>query len=198
MLSRRIFYIAQRTICENRRIFHSLGTLSRFDSKQCNLCVNSPYLHRNPNLMINKRFRRKKQTVEHDDDIDNEEDSLDVDDYLQTKSTKIINSNLPSLRLEVVAKAGFGLSRAKIEQAFYNSNIRVNGEKRLKKSRPIEVEDEIDLIIGRSPDNPNFLIVHRCILLSAKPKTDSIAVKLIRNKSLLIEDYKDPWNGVID
>ncbi|KZC09899.1 hypothetical protein WN55_00545, partial [Dufourea novaeangliae] len=84
----------------------------------------------------------------------------------------------------------------KIDKAFYNSNIRINGERCLKKGSQVEVDDEIDIVVGRSPNNPGFLIVHRCIVLSASPDEDTIKVKLLSNKSLLIEDYNDPWNGV--
>ncbi|XP_043258238.1 mitochondrial transcription rescue factor 1 isoform X2 [Colletes gigas] len=144
------------------------------------------------------RFKSRKQASEHEDSDEDEDESLEVADYLQTKNSKLIKATVPSLRLDAIAKVGFGLSRTKIEEAFYNSNIRVNGEKCLKKSVLVKVEDEIDLITGRSPNNSNFLIIHRCIVLSFKSTSNGIIAKLLRNKSLLIEDYANPWNGVIN
>ncbi|XP_076239620.1 mitochondrial transcription rescue factor 1 [Calliopsis andreniformis] len=196
---RQIYCIAQRTICENKRIFHTLGIISKFNSEPYNSCINSSYFQPNLNLTINKRFKSKNRSIKHntESDSDSEDESEgEIDNYLLGKNSKVIYATVPSLRVDAIAKAGFGISRNKIDKEFYNSNIRVNGKKCLKKSATVEVEDEIDLITGRSPVNAKLLIVHRCILLSAKSNTDSISVKLVRNKSLLIEDYDDPWNGV--
>ncbi|XP_076628519.1 mitochondrial transcription rescue factor 1 isoform X1 [Colletes latitarsis] len=191
-----IYNFMRRTICENKRISHILKDSSKFYSQRYNLFVNYSYLERNLNLVIFKRFKSKKQTSEHVDDNEDEDELPEIDDYLQTKNSKIVRATVTSLRLDAIAKVGFGLSRTKIEEAFYNSNIRVNGEKYLKKSALVKVEDEIDLVIGRSSNSSNFLIVHRCVILLFKATSDGIIVKLLRNKSLLIEDYADPWNGV--
>ncbi|XP_076628521.1 mitochondrial transcription rescue factor 1 isoform X2 [Colletes latitarsis] len=196
MSSRIIYNFMRRTICENKRISHILKDSSKFYSQRYNLFVNYSYLERNLNLVIFKRFKSKKQTSEHVDDNEDEDELPEIDDYLQTKNSKIVRATVTSLRLDAIAKVGFGLSRTKIEEAFYNSNIRVNGEKYLKKSALVKVEDEIDLVIGRSSNSSNFLIVHRCVILLFKATSDGIIVKLLRNKSLLIEDYADPWNGV--
>lgn len=59
----------------------------------------------------------------------------------------------------------------------------------------LSVGDEIDLIRGPSPTNPDFLVVSRIEILSAKGNVDTIRVKLKRQKSLIIENYNDPWKG---
>ncbi|XP_054003888.1 mitochondrial transcription rescue factor 1 isoform X2 [Hylaeus anthracinus] len=147
--------------------------------------------------MILKRFKSKKEASEEVDENDNEEnESLEVDDYLLTKNSKIINATVSSLRVDAIAKVAFGLSRNLIDRAFYDSNIRINGKKILKKSHQVEVDDEIDLVVDRDTKNPKLIIVHRSILLKAKGNVDSISVKLLRNKSLLIEDYPEPWDGM--
>ena len=197
MLSKALCSIVRRAIYENRLIFHTLQNLSKHNSQQYSLCGNI-FFQRNINSAIHKRYKSRKHASEQGDEDEDEKESIQVDDYLQTKNSKIIDTNVASLRLDAIAKAGFGISRTKIDKAFYNSNIRVNGEKCFKKGVTVEVEDEIDLITGRSPSNPNFLIVHRCIILAATATSDSISVRLLRNKSLLIEDYNDPWNGVIN
>ncbi|KOC60521.1 Uncharacterized protein C6orf203 like protein, partial [Habropoda laboriosa] len=132
----------------------------------------------------------------HEEQEQENEGELDVDDYLNTEKAKIIKSTVPSLRLDVVAKVGFGISRTKLEKEFYKSNLRLNGNKCLKKSEMVQIGDEIDYIVSKSPDNPANLIVNRCILLSANinSESDVILVKLVQNKSLLIEDYNDKWN----
>lgn len=85
-----------------------------------------------------------------------------------------------------------------METLFYESKIRVNGKKLLKKSSQVSVGDEIDVIKGISHMNPDHLIVQRIEVLSAKPKeeSDGLLVKLRRNKSLVIENYEEsPYNS---
>jgi len=59
------------------------------------------------------------------------------------------------------------------------------------------VGDELDLVRGTSPSNPNFLIVGRVEVLDAKPRSteEGIEVKLRRSKNLVIENYPngDSW-----
>lgn len=82
---------------------------------------------------------------------------------------------------------------SKIEVAFYESRIRVNGEKVTKKSHTVEVGDEVDLVSGPSPNNPDFLIVSRVEVISAKLDGDELAVKLRKFKKLLINNYDSKW-----
>jgi len=84
---------------------------------------------------------------------------------------------------------------SKIEVAFYESRIRVNGEKVLKKSHSLEVGDEVDLVKGPSPNNPDFLLVSRVEVLSAKLDGDELDVKLKKYKSLLINNYENKWKS---
>lgn len=55
--------------------------------------------------------------------------------------------------------------------------------------------DEIDIVRGPSPSNPDFLLVSRIHLLDAKENADNINIKLTRNKALVIENYSDPWKA---
>lgn len=72
-----------------------------------------------------------------------------------------------------------------LKQKYINFNMQVN------------LGDEIDFIQKRSPDNPNYLIINRCILLSIKtePEEENFKIKLLQNKSLLIEEYQDKWHN---
>lgn len=84
---------------------------------------------------------------------------------------------------------------SKIEVAFYESRIRVNGEKVSKKSHTLDVGDEVDLIIGPSPNNPDFLFVSRVEVMSAKLDGDELEVKLKKFKRLLIDNYDNKWKS---
>lgn len=105
------------------------------------------------------------------------------------------------------------LSNSKIEKLFYESKIRLNGKKVLKKSisvrfRFIEFrviicvywndfhfqvknDDEIDVIKSVSPLNPDNLVVSRIELLSSKVSDDEEHIIIVarRFKSLTIENY---------
>lgn len=190
--------LVRHRVYKNKRIIHSFVTAPISSCQQYKLRPTYLCLQPSLNSITQRRFKSKKQLSSREEDSDDEQESTEIDNYLQTQGGKVVIVSVPSLRLDAVAKAGFGLSRNKIDKAFYNSNLRINGKKYLKKSGTIEVEDEIDLVIGRSNSNPAFITVHRCIIVSIKPAEEAIEIKLIRNKSLLIEDYDDPWNGVVD
>lgn len=81
------------------------------------------------------------------------------------------------------------MARNKIETAFYENRIRINGKKIQKKSLTCKVGDEIDLIKGESPTNSNHLLIARIEIVSTKPKLDGISVTMRRFKSLTVEKY---------
>jgi len=120
-----------------------------------------------------------------------------------------------------------------VEKLFYESRIRVNGKKILKKSAQVNhrciilvrrafyeetclkcfytvsvtfynvslqlhVGDEVDVIRGLSPMNPEFLLVSRIEILSVKAGEENIVVKLRRLKSLIVENYSEPWKESAD
>lgn len=161
------------------------------------------YLIKNgTNVIINGQFTRFKKK----DDTKNkrklvseteseEASSENFEDSIQDKSTKVMNVHVHSLRTDLLLKAGLGIARNKVETLFYESKIRLNGQKINKKSVQVEVGDEIDVIRGPNPNNPNFLTVARVEILSAKEKEDSISVKLRRSKSLTVENYDEKWKS---
>ncbi|XP_076766073.1 uncharacterized protein LOC143432951 [Xylocopa sonorina] len=193
MLRRTLFNIARRKICTNAGILRTIENTRKFNSKQCSLFVNySYYPEQNFTPMILRRFKSKGKTASEAIHGEDEEDVLDVDDYLKTEQSKAFQAYVSSLRLDVIAKVGFNLSRAKIDKEFYKNNIRLNGQKCPKKNIPVHPEDQVDLILGPSPTNPNNLIVNRCILMSAEVwdiDPNVLRVILLVNKNLLIEDY---------
>ncbi|XP_046980095.1 mitochondrial transcription rescue factor 1 [Schistocerca americana] len=139
------------------------------------------------------KYTKKRESTEEDedDDIDSVSEVLDpLDKSISTKKC-----NVTSLRVDLIIKAGMGMARNKVETAFYESRIRVNGKKILKKSVHVNVGDEIDIIRGPSSSNPDFLVVTRIELLSAAPKDDSVVVHLKRHKNLVVENYDEPWRG---
>ncbi|XP_017761093.1 PREDICTED: uncharacterized protein LOC108551432 [Eufriesea mexicana] len=176
------------------KIFYTLENVQWFNPSY-NLRVNFLYPQQNLNSTIFVRAKSqgkifsKGEKKEEEEEDENEID--EIDDYLRTQNSKIIVTKIPSLRLDVIAKIGFGMSRSKLDKEFYKNNIRLNGERCLKKGVMIHIKDQIDYIKGKSPTNPNYLIVDRCVLVSVNTteEMDTIYVKIIQNKSLLVDDY---------
>jgi hypothetical protein len=62
----------------------------------------------------------------------------------------------------------------------------------------LHVGDEVDVIRGLSPMNPDFLLVSRLQILSVKAGEENIIVKIRRFKSLTVENYSEPWTESAD
>lgn len=137
----------------------------------------------------NKYTKRPEYDSDSDSDSDNE---------VYDGVSKMISVTVGSMRVDLIIKKGLGLARNKVEKIFYESRVRVNGKKIPKKSVPLKVTDEVDVIKGVSPVNPEFLSISRLVIRSAKP-TDSddneegIVVKLQKYKTLYVENYEEPW-----
>lgn len=140
----------------------------------------------------------KLQKADSDDEDESDEEELNLADTPMGKGSKMIDVRIPSLRLDTVAKAGLGVSRNKIDEEFYKSNIRLNGEKVFKKSVPVEVGDEIDIVLHQSTTNPQHLVINRVSLINAKSGSDLIHVKLLREKNLTVENYEEPWKNSVE
>lgn len=149
-----------------------------------NILSNS--VRNSPNVSSTIQFKRTKSKTTNrftdSSSSDHSEDSLPSD-----KSTTIMKINISNTRVDLIIKSGLGIARNKIEKLFYENKIRVNGQKINKKSEQVGEGDEIDVIKGPSPSNPDFLVVSRVDILSMKPDSDSISVKLRRCRSLLVD-----------
>uniref|UniRef100_A0A1Q3G409 Mitochondrial transcription rescue factor 1 C-terminal domain-containing protein n=1 Tax=Culex tarsalis TaxID=7177 RepID=A0A1Q3G409_CULTA len=147
-------------------------------------------LSRGKSKKANRNQQGHRQDEEEDDDDDDDKDLDEFDELLTDKNAKVVKTSVGSLRADLIVKAGLGIARNKVETLFYESKIRVNGKKLLKKSAQLDVGDEVDVVKGPSPTNPDHLIVSRVEILAANPKSESIGVSLRRHKSLIIENYE--------
>ncbi|ALC47559.1 CG4884 [Drosophila busckii] len=131
------------------------------------------------------KYERKSNKATEDLDSDDELDA----EFKDERDSKVIKTNVNSLRADLLLKSGLGMARNKVELNFYESKIRVNGKKLQKKSVQLQVGDEIDVIRGFSQTNPSHLVVARVVILSAGEREDGLNVHLRRYKSMLIENY---------
>ncbi|KAJ8910682.1 hypothetical protein NQ315_015390 [Exocentrus adspersus] len=163
------------------------------------VCPNSIYIKPLHNQVILKnlqfsRFKSKDKSELKTQELKTESEELDSDrdilEDIKDKYTKTLKINVTSMRLDALLKAALGISRNKIETLFYESKIRLNGKKVLKKSVYVQEGDEIDVIKGSSINNKEFLNVARVEILSAIGNDENIAVKVRRSKVLTIENYE--------
>ncbi|XP_030559271.1 uncharacterized protein C6orf203 homolog [Drosophila novamexicana] len=131
-----------------------------------------------------KKSSRSRDDIDSDDEVDAE--------FKDERDSKVVKTKVNSLRADLLLKAGLGMARNKVELKFYESKIRVNGKKLLKKSVQLDVGDEIDVIRGFSQTNPSHLVISRVVILSAGEHDDGLSVHLRRYKSLLIDNYSNP------
>ncbi|XP_034487427.1 mitochondrial transcription rescue factor 1 [Drosophila innubila] len=137
--------------------------------------------------IVNK-YDKKSSGRREDIDSDDEAD----EDFKDDRDSKVVKTKVNSLRADLLLKSGLGMARNKVELNFYESKIRVNGQKLQKKSVQLEVGDEIDVVRGFSQSNPSHLVIARVVILSAAEREEGLSVHLRRYKSLLIENYRGP------
>ncbi|XP_037094605.1 mitochondrial transcription rescue factor 1-like isoform X2 [Pollicipes pollicipes] len=91
------------------------------------------------------------------------------------------------------------MSRNKVDNAFYSSSIYLNGEKLIKKSHPLTVDDEVDVVRGENALNTSFLDVSRVQVLDihrSRSDPDKLTLKVRRFKQLTVENYSSPWKPI--
>ncbi|XP_073432182.1 mitochondrial transcription rescue factor 1 isoform X2 [Dendrobates tinctorius] len=147
-----------------------------------------------------KKSQKQNKThasQEEDDDDDEEEvDPEDISDYEDElvedpsipKDYKDIEKVVQSFRFDVILTAGLDTSRNKVEEAFYDGKLRLNGEKLWKKSRAVKVGDVLDLILEEKRDAETVTVMRTILknVLNEKTSTDKFKVLLRRWKKLTI------------
>ncbi|XP_062981825.1 mitochondrial transcription rescue factor 1 [Elgaria multicarinata webbii] len=138
-------------------------------------------------LKSNKSSRKNmKQTLQEETDEEEEEeeeeksDSEDEfeDDSTVLKDYKDLEKVVQSFRFDVIMKAGLDIARNKVEDAFYNGKLRLNGEKLWKKSRAVKVGDTLDLIIGEDKETETAVVM-RAVLRKASDKDDNDKYRVV-------------------
>ncbi|KAF0289362.1 uncharacterized protein FJT64_012379 [Amphibalanus amphitrite] len=144
--------------------------------------------------IISIRHKKKKASsspVEDGDDSDGSED-----DDEQGNDFKVLKGSVNSTRIDSVLKFALGMSRNKVENAFYSNSIYLNGERLDKKKHSVTIEDEVDVVRGLNTLNPSFIDVHRVEVLDiqrSRTDPDKLVIKVKRFKRLTIDNYARPW-----
>ncbi|KAG9331467.1 hypothetical protein JZ751_018946 [Albula glossodonta] len=105
---------------------------------------------------------KKKLTQEEEDEDDPE--ASDYEDELQDdpglpKDYKDQERSVQSFRYDLIMKAGLDMARNKIEDAFYSSKLRLNGQKLIKKSKTVKVGDTLDLVLDDNKETDTVTLM---------------------------------------
>ncbi|XP_030627782.1 mitochondrial transcription rescue factor 1 isoform X2 [Chanos chanos] len=115
-----------------------------------------------------KNRKQKPSQEEEDDDEEEDPEASDYEDELQDdpglpKDYKDREKHVQSLRFDLILKAGLDMAHNKVEDAFYNNKLRLNGQKLVKKSKMVKVGDTLDLILGE--DNAMGTVLMKRVVL---------------------------------
>lgn len=143
-----------------------------------------------------KRSNQRVEDFSDDEDEDlTKDDSWNSDDEAEAesgpKTWKDLTINASSLRVDAILSSGLAISRKKVEDAFLDTRILLNGKKITKKSKMVNEGDVVDVILKErrqgEEDNHKSMAVMRVKVLKIKDDLtakDRVPMKLRRWKYL--------------
>ncbi|XP_074516770.1 mitochondrial transcription rescue factor 1 isoform X2 [Sebastes fasciatus] len=140
------------------------------------------------------RFKSNKKKVaaraaQEDEDEDEDEKDPEDSDYEDEvdenpnlpKDYKDMEKHVPSFRYDVIMKAGLDMARNKIEDAFYNNKLRLNGQKLIKKNKTVKVGDTLDLVLSENQETSTVtlmrVILRRVFGVSNNTEKHKVAIR---------------------
>lgn len=128
------------------------------------------------------RFKSSKKknasrATQQEEEEDEEEEDPEASDYEDVdpnlpKDYKDMEKHVQSFRYDVILKAGLDVARNKIEDAFYQNKLRLNGQKLIKKSKTVKVGDTLDLVVSENQET-NSVSLMRVVLRRVFSETSS-------------------------
>ncbi|KAL4624204.1 hypothetical protein GN956_G18945 [Arapaima gigas] len=133
-----------------------------------------------------KKVSKKKMGVseeEDEDDEDSDPEASDEEEDLQDdpnlpRNYKDQERSVPSLRYDLVIRAGLDMPRNKIDDAFYQNRLRLNGQRLIKKSKTVSVGDTLDLLLEDN-EQAGTVTVMRIIFKAVTGETDTAKYKVL-------------------
>ncbi|XP_074593145.1 uncharacterized protein LOC141848917 [Brevipalpus obovatus] len=160
------------------------------------------YIQRRYIKKSKKKSKGKDEEKVESDDEDEDESDLEIDDGSLALGYNEVEVECTNMRLDVAGKTALGVQRRRIDSAFLEDRIRVNGERVTKKSTTLMEKDVIDLVLGRNKDNPEHLDVIRADLFSVpdvRTSKDRCRFKVRRYHRLTIPNYiEHPYESMLE
>ncbi|KAL8599949.1 hypothetical protein ACOMHN_050251 [Nucella lapillus] len=132
------------------------------------------------------RYKSKSsRTSSSSSDEGSDLEELDDDDYDAPVNFKKMQIYVKSLRADSVVSSALDISRNRVDEIFFGSRLRLNGDKLLKKSKQLDEGDYVDLIMERLADDGQLMVkrVKVIDILPERTNKDRIAVTVKAWKS---------------
>ncbi|XP_067402649.1 mitochondrial transcription rescue factor 1 isoform X2 [Emydura macquarii macquarii] len=174
---RRCIYSSHQSSIINYRKYFSISPVKhQVFLRPSTECISVPCVR----LKSDKSSRKNKQTLheeEEEEEEEEDEESSDAEDELENdpnivKDYKDLDRVVQSFRYDLIMKVGLDTARNKVEDAFYNGELRLNGEKLWKKSRTVKVGDTLDHVVGEDKETETAIVM-RVVFKKASEKTES-------------------------
>ncbi|XP_028994754.1 mitochondrial transcription rescue factor 1 isoform X2 [Betta splendens] len=136
------------------------------------------------------RRTRTEEDEEDEDEKDPEDSDYEAEDPTLPKDYKDMEKYVQSFRYDVVMKAGLDIARNKIEDAFYNNKLRLNGQKLIKKSKTVKVGDTLDLVLSENQEE-NTVTLMRVIMRKVLGESSTEKYKVAIRRWKCLELSKD-------
>ncbi|TKC36170.1 hypothetical protein EI555_016851 [Monodon monoceros] len=108
-----------------------------------------------------------------------EQEEEPEDDPSAVRDHKDLDKVVQSFRYDVTLKTGLDIGRNKVEDAFYEGELRLNGEKLWKKSRTVKVGDTLDLLIGEDREAETETVMRILLKKVFEEKTSSEKYRVV-------------------
>ncbi|XP_037550669.1 mitochondrial transcription rescue factor 1 [Nematolebias whitei] len=142
------------------------------------------------------RFKSKKSSAsratqeddeEEEEEGDQEESDYEDEDPSVPKGYKDIEKSVPCFRYDVILKSGLDMARNKVEDAFYSSRLRLNGQKLIKKSKTVRIGDTLDFVVSEENETKKvklMRIVVKKILVESDREKQKVSLRRWKNLEL--------------
>ncbi|XP_070189185.1 uncharacterized protein [Littorina saxatilis] len=138
-----------------------------------------------------------KKSQQNDEDEESDEEELTDDDYEAPLNFKKMKIHLKSLRADSVVSSALDISRNRVDEIFFGSRLRLNGEKLLKKSKQMSEGDYVDVVVERSAEEDKLLVKRVKVISVSSERTNKdklvVIVKVWKSAFPIEDTSKSDW-----
>ncbi|XP_048829840.1 mitochondrial transcription rescue factor 1 [Brienomyrus brachyistius] len=120
----------------------------------------------------NKKHTAAEEDEDEDTDLEASDEEEPEDDLNLRRNYKDQERVVPSLRYDLIIRAGLDVPRHKIDDAFYQNRLRLNGQPLIKKSKTVSVGDTLDLVLEDNAET-GVVTLMRVVFKAAAEATET-------------------------
>nr|XP_023690431.1 uncharacterized protein C6orf203 homolog isoform X2 [Paramormyrops kingsleyae] len=120
----------------------------------------------------NKKHAAGEEDEDEDTDLEASDEEEPEDDPNLPRNYKDQERVVPSLRYDLIIRAGLDVPRHKIDDAFYQNRLRLNGQPLMKKSKTVSIGDTLDLVLENNAET-GMVTLMRVVFQAAAEATET-------------------------